>query len=218
MTWWLDSPPVGRSLRPWAASPAWPGDRENFTAVQASAASRSILVLHPPRDLPMDWGPCLGQRRFRLAELGSLYYRGTRPRREPGSFQGCCSSAKMVSTTPFLGYAHSQSAWATHATYSHALPPTTWHGVLAGDFRKRYRAGAAAKPRSAGLFLLLVSDRQDGRFCVHKPLVSGLSLPTDNARSSSFSEAIANFSFHFHFVFVAENNNSGLRLVFTCPY
>ena len=56
MTWWLDSPPVGRSLRPWAASPAWPGDRENFTAVQASAASRSILVLHPPRDLPMDLG------------------------------------------------------------------------------------------------------------------------------------------------------------------
>ena len=102
MTWWLDSPPVGRSLRPWGASPASPGDRENFTAVQASAASRSILVLHPPRDLPMDWGPCLGQRRFPPAELGSLYYRGTRPRREPGSFQGCCSSAKMVSTTPFL--------------------------------------------------------------------------------------------------------------------
>ena len=117
MTWWLDSPPVGRSLRPWAASPAWPGDRENFTAVQASAASRSILVLHPPRYLPMGWGPCLGQRRFRLAELGSLYYRATRPRREPGSFQGCCSSAKMVSTTPFLAQGwYYNMAWSTCLT------------------------------------------------------------------------------------------------------
>jgi hypothetical protein len=45
------------SSRPFDASCAWPGESENTTTVRALAATRSTLVFHPPRDLPMDCGP-----------------------------------------------------------------------------------------------------------------------------------------------------------------
>src|SRR3990170_7485021 len=45
------------SWRPSTASEAWPGERAKVMAVRASAATRCILVVHPPRDFPMAWGP-----------------------------------------------------------------------------------------------------------------------------------------------------------------
>src|ERR1035437_9149477 len=46
-----------RSSRPSTASEAWPGERAKVMAVRASAATIGILVVRPPRDFPMAWGP-----------------------------------------------------------------------------------------------------------------------------------------------------------------
>ena len=46
-----------RSVRPSGASWAGPGDRAHVRAVRASAATRCIVVVPPPRDRPMACGP-----------------------------------------------------------------------------------------------------------------------------------------------------------------
>ena len=48
---------AAQQWRPSTASEAWPGERANGRAVRASAATRGIWGVQPPRDFPIACGP-----------------------------------------------------------------------------------------------------------------------------------------------------------------